>query len=64
MKPELKDLLCEYLGELMHDNENTFDWIKKDELVNKINAVNVLLGIKEVKESTMSKVIKFLKNDK
>lgn len=43
MDEKLKTLLLEYLGELMYDHQNTFDWIGKDSISEKIKAVNVLL---------------------
>lgn len=43
MNKELEDMLCTYLGELLSESENTFDWIEKDKITEKINAVNVLL---------------------
>ena len=51
MKEELKDMLLVYLGELMHQKENTHDWIEKDKVINKINACNLLLGF-ESKDKT------------
>ena len=44
MKPELQDLLLEYLGELKYEQEKKFDWIEKDSVSEKINSGNVLLG--------------------
>lgn len=55
---ELKNNLCVYLGELTYLYENTFDWIEKDKIGDKINAVNELLEIKESKENWFQKVAK------
>lgn len=44
MNKTLKNELCNYLGELMNDHEHEFDWILKDEIIEKINAVNLILG--------------------
>ena len=51
MNNNLKNELYDYLGSLLHQHQNTFDWIEKDEITEKINAVHVLLGI-EVEEKT------------
>lgn len=60
MKKELENNLLEYLGELMHQSENEFDWIEKDKIVRKINAVNTLLGIPGEIKSTMQKVVDYV----
>jgi len=62
MNDNLKDLLCFYLGELMCEHENEFDWIKKDELLIKIRAVNTLLGMNRPKEITFLEAVNELKN--
>ncbi len=51
MNEELKDMLCEYLGELMHNRDTTFDWIEKDKIIEKINAINVLLEVNHKEET-------------
>lgn len=43
--PKLEDLLATYLGELMHQADSEHDWIMKDKIINRINAVHLLLGI-------------------
>lgn len=55
---ELKTELCSYLGELTYLYENTYDWIEKDKIGNKINAVNELLDINDIKESWFKLVAK------
>lgn len=45
MNDVLKSELCSYLGELMHKRESSFDWIEREILASKINAINVLLDI-------------------
>jgi hypothetical protein len=62
MEEELQNLLAEYLGELMYLDENTFDWIEKEKITEKINAVNVLLGIGEKRKSFLDAVQETLKN--
>jgi hypothetical protein len=47
MNEELKSLLCVYLGDLLFKIENEYDWIEREGVIEKINAVNVLLGIGE-----------------
>ncbi len=51
MKKELSDMLLEYLGQLMCDLDAEFDWIEKDAIKRKINAVHELVGIEERKKS-------------
>lgn len=60
MEQSLTDALSEYLGELMHKQENTFDWIEKEVITRKINAVYVLLDIDKREESWLEKVRKAL----
>jgi hypothetical protein len=62
MKEELQNLLAEYLGELMYRDENTFDWIEKEKIIEKINAVNVLLEIGEKRKSFLEAVQETLAN--
>jgi hypothetical protein len=62
MKQELQNLLAEYLGELMHKKENTFDWIEKDKVIAKINAVNELLDIGEHQTTFMEAIQHVVKN--
>jgi hypothetical protein len=57
MKAELQNNLCEYLGELKAEQDHTFDWIEKDSIIEKINAINLLLGF-DKKESTFLEKIK------
>lgn len=60
MNQELKNELCNYLGELMAESEQTFDWIEKDRITEKINAVNLLLGFTDRKETWMEKLKKII----
>lgn len=64
MSKELQLLLAEYLGELMHQSDNTFDWIEKDAITRKINAVNVLLDINEQKKTFMDAIKEIAKDGK
>ena len=61
MKQELYDLLCEHMGKLLHQQENTFDWIAKEQLTRELNAVRLLLGIDYQEESWLTKVKNALK---
>lgn len=64
MSKELQLLLAEYLGELMHQSDNTFDWIEKDKITMKINAVNELLEIGEQKKTFMDAIKEIAKDGK
>lgn len=65
MKPELKNNLLEYLGELMQQKETTFDWITKDELTRKIRAVNILLDLPVPPDNTfVEKLNEFILNNR
>lgn len=55
MNNSLRDNLLEYLGELMYLSDTEFDWIKKDELNKKINAVNILIGFDTHRETFFDK---------
>lgn len=61
MEKKLTDSLSEYLGELMHKQENTFDWIEKERITRELNAVRLLLGIDYQEESWLTKVKNALK---
>lgn len=56
MNKELESALSVYLGELMYMDENTFDWIEKDKIIRKINAVYELLDIAEKKPTFMDTI--------
>ena len=62
MKVELQNLLAEYLGELMHKKEGTFDWIEKDRIITKINAINELLDIGEHQTTFLEAIQHVVKN--
>jgi hypothetical protein len=62
MSAELENLLLAYLGELMYQEEQTGDWMDKDAISVKINAVNVLLDIPEQRLTWYEKLSKELKN--
>ena len=64
MKKELQLLLAEYLGELMHQRDNTFDWIEKDKIIIKINAAHELLEISEKKKTFMDAIKEIAKDGK
>jgi hypothetical protein len=57
----LKKELCLYLGQLMYYHEKEVDWILKDEIGEKINAVNKLVGIDSKKQTWYEKLAKELK---
>jgi hypothetical protein len=61
MNDNLKNELCLYLGTLLHKENNTFDWMEKDVITKKINAVNTLLDINEHKQTWYQKVAQNLK---
>jgi len=63
MNENLKNQLCEYLGQLMYQHENEFDWILKDKIAEKINVVNKLLDIDKHEQSWYEKISKKLKTD-
>lgn len=57
MNEILKNELCQYLGKLMYQHENEFDWILKDKIAEKINAVNKLLDIDKHEKNLARKII-------
>jgi len=61
MNEILKNELCQYLGQLMYEHENEFDWILKDKIAEKINAVNKLLDIDKHEKTWYEKLAKELK---
>ena len=61
MKQELTDLLLEYYGELMQERDSCHDWCKKDDIIHKMNAINVLLTQKIKQKTTMQNVFEQLK---
>jgi len=61
MNEVLKNELCQYLGQLMYEHENEFDWILKDKIAEKINAVNKLLDIDKHEKTWYEKVAQKLK---
>lgn len=61
MNEILKNELCQYLGQLMYEHENEFDWILKDKLADKINAVNKLLDIDKHEKTWYEKIAQKLK---
>ena len=60
----LKDELCLCLGQLMYYHQNEGDWIKKDKIAAKINAVNKLLDIDSHEKTWYEKLAKELKTIK
>lgn len=61
MSEILKNELCQYLGQLMYEHETEFDWIIKDKIAEKINAVNKLLDIDKHEKTWYEKLAKELK---
>jgi hypothetical protein len=57
MNKDLELLLAEHLGELIYQRDNTYNWIEKDRILRKINAINELLEIGE-KQPTYLDAIK------
>ena len=64
MNEELKDMLLAYLGELMHQKDNTHDWAEKDKVINKINACNLLLGFEAKDKTWIQQLAEELKSSK
>jgi hypothetical protein len=62
MTPELENILTVYLGELLYYHEHEADWIRKDELARKLNALYVLLDIKDNVETTFDKIKNIIQN--
>lgn len=60
MNEILQSELSQYLGELLHQSENTFDWIEKDSITKKINAVYTLLDIDIHKKTWFEQVAEHL----
>lgn len=44
MKEELKNLLLEYYGELLHEYGIKQDWMTHERVIEKLNAMDVILG--------------------
>jgi hypothetical protein len=63
MTQELQSLLSEYLGELLHYEENEHDWIMKSKIEKKVNAVRTLLDIPVDKETRMERVFRIVKEN-
>ena len=63
MNEILKNELCQYLGQLMYEHENEFDWILKDKLAEKINAANKLLDIDKHEKTWYEKIAKEIRED-
>lgn len=66
MSKELKDQLCFYLGELLCEADNTFDCMEKEIVLQKIDAIYLLLGVqpKQKRLSWIEKVMDAVKNIK
>jgi len=61
MTNTLRNQLCEYLGELMYEHEHCHDWMRKDSLSEKINAVNLLIGFKSNRKTYITQVKEIIK---
>lgn len=61
MNETLKNELCTYLGELLHEHENEYDWIMKGRIAEKINAVHKLLDIDKHEKTWYERVVEKLK---
>lgn len=64
MTDQLKDLLLEHYGELMQEHQNTADFFERGKLVDRMNAINLLLGLPKVKRTTLSDIIREIEKDK
>ena len=58
MNETLKQELYQYLGQLMYYHEKEGDWILKDKIGEKINAVNKLVGIDGKEQNWYEKLAK------
>lgn len=68
MKQELINMLLEYYGELMQerDSTNSHNWGKRDGIIKKMNAIDLLLNLDNQQSTTMDaiwKTIKLTKED-
>jgi hypothetical protein len=66
MKQELIDMLLEYYGELMQqrDSVGVYNWHKRDDIVNKMNAIDLLLNTHTKQSCTMEYIWQSLKQPK
>jgi hypothetical protein len=63
MKEELIDLLLEYYGELMQerDSTNSHNWPKRDSIIKKMNAINLLLNVNNKQKTTITLIWETIK---
>lgn len=63
MKQELIDMLLEYYGELMQERDSisSYNWLKRDEIIRKMNAIDLILGNSNEQETTVGTVWKTIK---
>jgi hypothetical protein len=66
MKQELIDMLLEYYGELMQEKDSVgfYNWHIRDGIVNKMNAIDLLLNTHTKQSCTMEYILKSLKKPK
>lgn len=61
MNEILRNELCTYLGELKQEYETTHDWIEKEELGSKINAIEFILNVRKTHKTFSEHVISIYK---
>ena len=58
MNKVLQDELCNYLGFLMNRHASANDWVEKNEVAKKMNAIYVLLDIDKHEDSWYEEIQK------
>jgi hypothetical protein len=53
---ERESMLAFWLGELLYQRDNCYDWIRENALTDKINALYTLLEIDKADETAMSQI--------
>ena len=63
MKQELIDMLLEYYGELMQERDSTtsHNWSRRDYIINKMNAIDLLLNTPNKQHTTIDAIWKTIK---
>jgi hypothetical protein len=62
MNNQLKDLLLTYLGELMNNEEQEPDMFKKDFILQRIEAIHILLDLPFDRKYYINRLIECVKN--
>jgi hypothetical protein len=66
MKQEIIDILLEYYGELMQERDSTYshNWERRDAIIKKMNAIDLLLNSDNKQLTTMDAIWKTIKQPK